>query len=46
MDKIQIMELLGEVDNTDTGSIAFEKVNEFQYLGTILSKNNDWAGEI
>lgn len=40
------MELQGEEDNTDTGSLAFEKVNEFRYLGAVLSKNNDWAKEI
>jgi len=41
MDKTKIMELQGEEDNTDTGSLAFEKVNEFRYLGAVLSKNND-----
>ncbi|KAL4148527.1 hypothetical protein QTP88_002756 [Uroleucon formosanum] len=47
MDKTKIMKLLGEEeDNTDTGSLAFEKVNEFRYLGAVLSKNNDWAKEI
>jgi len=46
MDKTKIMELIGEEDNTDTRSLAFEKVNEFRYLGTVLSKNNDWASEI
>lgn len=40
------MELLGKEDNTYTGSLAFEKVNEFRYLGTILNKINDWAREI
>ncbi|KAE9525796.1 hypothetical protein AGLY_014022 [Aphis glycines] len=44
MDKTKIMELLGEEeDNTDTGSLVFEKVSEFRYLGAVLSKNNDWA---
>jgi hypothetical protein len=46
MDKTKIMELLSEEDNTDTGSLAFKKVNEFRYLGTVLSKNNDWDREI
>jgi len=47
MDKTKIMELLGEEkDNTDTGSLVFEKVSEFRYLGAVLSKNNDWAREI
>ncbi|KAE9523651.1 hypothetical protein AGLY_016203 [Aphis glycines] len=46
MDKTKIMELLGEEDNTDTGSLAFEKVNELSYLGAVLSKNNGWAREI
>lgn len=36
-DKIKMMELLDEGDNTNKGSLAFEKVNEFQYLGTVLS---------
>jgi len=40
------MELLGKEGNTDMGSLAFKKVNEFWYLGIILSKNNDWAREI
>jgi len=47
MDKTKIMELLGEEeDNTDTGSLVFEKVSEFRYLGAVLSKNNDWVREI
>lgn len=46
MDKIKIMELLGEEDINDTGSLSFEKFNEFCYLGAILSKNNDWNREI
>jgi len=43
MDKTKIMEL---EDNTETGSLAFEKVNAFRYLGAVLSKNNDWVIEI
>ena len=36
MDKTKIMELLGkEEDNTDTGSLGFEKVSEFRYLGAV-----------
>jgi len=47
MDKTKIMELLGEKeDNTDMGSLVFEKFSEFRYLGAVLSKNNDWAREI
>lgn len=40
------MELLGNEGNTDIISLAFKKVNEFWYLGIILSKNNDWVREI
>ncbi|XP_050531445.1 uncharacterized protein LOC126900059 [Daktulosphaira vitifoliae] len=46
MEKTKKMELLGEEDNTSTGSLAFKNVNEFRYLGAVLSKNKDWAREI
>lgn len=47
MDKTKITELPREEGDTetDTGSLAFERVNEFRYLGAILGKNNDWAIE-
>lgn len=34
--KTNVMKLLENGDNTDTGSLTFEKVNEFQYLGAVL----------
>lgn len=31
IDKTKIIELLGEEDNNNTGSLALEKVNKFRY---------------
>jgi len=33
------MELLDKGDSINMGSLAFEKVNEFRYLGAVLSTN-------
>jgi len=46
MDKTKIMELIDEGGNTNTGALDFKKVNEFRYLGAVLSTKNDWAKEI
>jgi len=42
------MKLLENEENTgdDNEAVAFEKVNEFQYLGVMLSVKNDWSREI
>lgn len=44
------MKLLENEDSTDDDyddeDIVFEKVNEFQYLGAMLSVKNDWLREI
>lgn len=47
MKKTKIMELLdGESYKDDLDSIAFEKVEEFQYLRVLLSTKDDWSCEI
>jgi len=40
------MELLEDGDNPNTGSLTFEKVDEFRYLGAMMSAKNDWSKEI
>ncbi|CAI6360223.1 unnamed protein product [Macrosiphum euphorbiae] len=44
------MKLLENEENTDGDDddedVVFEKVNEFQYLGAMLSVKNDWSREI
>jgi hypothetical protein len=40
-EKIKVMELLENGDNPDTGSLTIEKVDEFRYLGVMLSAKND-----
>lgn len=41
------MELIdGEPYQDDLNAIAFEKVEEFQYLGVLLSTKNDWSRDI
>lgn len=47
----KLMKLLDNEDSTDDDDDdeedeVFEKVNEFQYLGAILSVKNDWLREI
>lgn len=48
--KTKIMKLLENEENTDGDDddedVVFEKVNEFQYLGAMLSVKNDWSREI
>lgn len=39
----KIVKLLDEGDNTNTGSLDFEKVNDFKYIETLLCTNNDYA---
>lgn len=40
--------LLENEENTDEDDegVVFEKFNEFQYLGAVLSVENDWSSEI
>jgi len=45
-EKTKVMELLENGDNPDTGFLTFEKVEEFRYLGAMLSAKNDWSKEI
>jgi len=47
-EKTKIMKLLQNEENTDDDDedVVFEKVNEFQYLGVMLSVKNDWSREI
>lgn len=45
-DKTKIIELLDKRGNNNTESLAFEKVNEYRYQGTVLSTKNNWAWEI
>jgi len=42
------MKLLENEDDTedDDEDVTFERVNEFQYLGVMLSVKNDWSKEI
>ena len=45
--KTKILEILDSDPSQDIfESIAFEKVEEFQYLGALLSTKNDWSREI
>lgn len=45
MNKTKIIELLEKGNNTNTGPLAFEKINEFRYLGPVLSKNMTGLGK-
>jgi len=45
-EKTKVMELLDNGENPDTGSLNFEKLYDFRYLGAILSTKNDWSKEI
>ncbi|KAL4090626.1 hypothetical protein QTP88_025425 [Uroleucon formosanum] len=45
-EKTKVMELLEDGDNPNAGSLTFEKVDEFRYLGVMLSAKNDWSREI
>jgi len=46
-EETKIIELL-DIDSYENkfDSIDFEKVEEFQYLGVLSSKKNDWSREI
>jgi hypothetical protein len=47
VEKTKILEILDSDPSQDIfESIAFEKVEEFQYLGALLSTKNDWSREI
>jgi hypothetical protein len=46
-DKTKLMELLSREISPDVmETIPYEKVEEFQYLGVLLSTKNDWSREI
>ena len=50
-EKTKIMKLLENEENEentddDDEAVSYEKVNEFQYLGAMLSVRNDWSREI
>lgn len=46
-DKTNIIELLESNENLrELEQLAYEKVNNFKYLGAILSTKNEWAKEI
>jgi hypothetical protein len=50
-EKTKIMKLLENEENEentddDDGTVVFEKVNDFQYLGAMLSIKNYWSREI
>jgi hypothetical protein len=40
-EKNKVMELLEDGDNPNTRSLTFIKIDEFRYLGAMLSANND-----
>ncbi|KAL4091440.1 hypothetical protein QTP88_026132 [Uroleucon formosanum] len=47
VEKTKILEILDSDPSQDISeSIAFEKVEEFQYLGALLRTKNDWSREI
>ncbi|KAL4089314.1 hypothetical protein QTP88_024368 [Uroleucon formosanum] len=47
VEKTKILEILDSDPSQDISeSIAFEKVEEFQYLGALLYTKNDWSREI
>lgn len=47
VEKTKILEILDSDPPQDVfESIAFKKVEEFQYLGALLSTKNDWSREI
>ncbi|KAL4149146.1 hypothetical protein QTP88_003152 [Uroleucon formosanum] len=45
-EKTKVMKLLEDGDNPNAGSLTFEKVDEFRYLGAMLSAKNDLSKEI
>jgi len=47
VEKTKILEILdSDPPQNVFESIAFEKAEEFQYLGALLSTKNDWSREI
>lgn len=45
--KTKVMELINSgTDPADSVGLAYEKVDDFKYLGTTLSTKNDWSKEI
>jgi len=45
--KTKVMELINSgVDLADSEGLAYEKVDDFKYLGATLNTENDWSKEI
>jgi len=43
---MKLLESEKNTDDDDEEDVVFEKVNEFQYSGAMLSVKNDWSREI